>query len=285
MTVRRVMGIETEYGVLQPGRPQANPMLLSSQVVTTYRALAARADGARGKARWDYDDEDPLQDARGLPPPAFGGPSLAPDGRPDPAGAVGPGGPRHGGHGTRRVLPGGRPAHARGLRRPERRERHPDQRRAPVRRPRAPRVLLARGDQPDRRGALGRRGRAHHARGLARAGRRPGLRRSRSTRTTSTARARPTARTRTTSWTGPCRSPTLVELLTPFLVTRQVFTGSGRVGLGSVGQEPGFQLSQRADYMEAEVGLETTLRRPIVNTRDEPHADRAALASPAPDHR
>jgi proteasome accessory factor A len=68
---------------------------------------------------------------------------------------------------------------------------------------------------------------------------------------------------------------TLVELLTPFLVTRQVFTGSGRVGLGPTGSDPGFQLSQRADYIEAEVGLETTLRRPIVNTRDEPHADRS----------
>lgn len=63
MTVRRVMGIETEYGVLATGpsgaaRPAANPMLLSSQVVTTYRALVARA-GARPAARWDYDDEDP----------------------------------------------------------------------------------------------------------------------------------------------------------------------------------------------------------------------------------
>jgi proteasome accessory factor A len=67
----------------------------------------------------------------------------------------------------------------------------------------------------------------------------------------------------------------LVELMTPFLVTRQVFTGSGRVGLGPRSQAPGFQLSQRADFVEAEVGLETTLNRPIVNTRDEPHADPA----------
>ena len=44
-------------------------------------------------------------------------------------------------------------------------------------------------------------------------------------------------------------------------------------GSGSAGEAAGFQLSQRADYMEAEIGLETTLRRPIVNTRDEPHAD------------
>ena len=34
----------------------------------------------------------------------------------------------------------------------------------------------------------------------------------------------------------------------------------------------GYQLSQRADFFEVEVGLETTLKRPIINTRDEPHA-------------
>ncbi len=34
----------------------------------------------------------------------------------------------------------------------------------------------------------------------------------------------------------------------------------------------GFQISQRADFFEVEVGLETTLKRPIINTRDEPHA-------------
>ena len=65
----------------------------------------------------------------------------------------------------------------------------------------------------------------------------------------------------------------LAARLIPFFVTRQVFTGAGRVGIGQRGEQPGFQLSQRADYMEAEIGLETTLRRPIVNTRDEPHAD------------
>jgi proteasome accessory factor A len=47
------------------------------------------------------------------------------------------------------------------------------------------------------------------------------------------------------------------------------------VGLGQDGREAGFQLSQRADFIEAEVGLETTLKRPLVNTRDEPHADPA----------
>ena len=61
--------------------------------------------------------------------------------------------------------------------------------------------------------------------------------------------------------------------LTPFFVSRQVVCGAGRVGLGQDGHGDGFQISQRADYFEVEVGLETTLKRPIINTRDEPHAD------------
>ncbi|MFC0487429.1 depupylase/deamidase Dop [Sinomonas atrocyanea] len=64
----------------------------------------------------------------------------------------------------------------------------------------------------------------------------------------------------------------LVRGLTPFFVSRQLVCGSGRVGLGQDGKGPGYQISQRADYFEAEVGLETTMRRPIINTRDEPHA-------------
>jgi proteasome accessory factor PafA2 len=56
-------------------------------------------------------------------------------------------------------------------------------------------------------------------------------------------------------------------------VSRQVVCGQGRVGLGQDGRGEGFQISQRADFFEVEVGLETTLKRPIINTRDEPHAD------------
>ncbi len=65
----------------------------------------------------------------------------------------------------------------------------------------------------------------------------------------------------------------IVEGMLAFLVTRLVFTGAGRVGLGQASGTPGFQLSQRADFFEAITGLETTVRRPLVNTRDEPHAD------------
>ena len=68
----------------------------------------------------------------------------------------------------------------------------------------------------------------------------------------------------------------IVAAATTHFVTRQVFTGSGKVGVeasGATARDVTYQLSQRADFFEAEVGLETTLKRPIVNTRDEPHAD------------
>ena len=65
----------------------------------------------------------------------------------------------------------------------------------------------------------------------------------------------------------------LVRYLLPWFVSRQVFTGAGKVGSEHGGREVEYQLSQRADFFEEEVGLETTLKRPIINTRDEPHAD------------
>ena len=48
--------------------------------------------------------------------------------------------------------------------------------------------------------------------------------------------------------------------------------GSGRVGIGVDSRTAGYQIAQRSDFFEVEVGLETTLKRPIINTRDEPHA-------------
>ena len=67
--------------------------------------------------------------------------------------------------------------------------------------------------------------------------------------------------------------PMLVKHLIPFFVTRQVFTGAGKVGVENGGDDVDYQISQRADFFEVEVGLETTFKRPIINTRDEPHAD------------
>ena len=68
----------------------------------------------------------------------------------------------------------------------------------------------------------------------------------------------------------------LATQITPHFVTRQIFCGAGKVGCempGAAHDSVPYQLSQRADFFEEEIGLETTLKRPIVNTRDEPHAD------------
>jgi proteasome accessory factor A len=68
----------------------------------------------------------------------------------------------------------------------------------------------------------------------------------------------------------------IVRDLTPFFVSRQIFCGAGKLGTEASWDDRDrhrFQLTQRADFFEAEVGLETTLKRPIINTRDEPHAD------------
>ena len=65
----------------------------------------------------------------------------------------------------------------------------------------------------------------------------------------------------------------LVEGLTPFLVSRIVISGAGKVGAEN-GTEPcDYQISQRADFFETLIGLDTMAKRPIINTRDEPHAD------------
>jgi hypothetical protein len=66
----------------------------------------------------------------------------------------------------------------------------------------------------------------------------------------------------------------LVRGMTPHLVTRQLFAGAGKVGFETPGSAiaPGFQLSQRGDFFEERVGINTTAKRPIFNTRDEPHS-------------
>jgi Pup amidohydrolase len=68
----------------------------------------------------------------------------------------------------------------------------------------------------------------------------------------------------------------IVQDVVPFLVTRQIFAGAGKMGVegeGTAGQPGVFQISQRADFFSVLVSIDTMNRRPIVNTRDEPHAD------------
>lgn len=68
----------------------------------------------------------------------------------------------------------------------------------------------------------------------------------------------------------------IVRAMVPHLISRQVICGAGKVGAeteAGYALAPSYQLSQRSEFFEEVVGLETTLKRPIVNTRDEPHGD------------
>jgi proteasome accessory factor A len=67
----------------------------------------------------------------------------------------------------------------------------------------------------------------------------------------------------------------IVRVLTPFLVTRPIFAGAGKVGAENQTSPAEYQISQRADFFECLVDLNTMVKRPIINTRDEPHADHA----------
>jgi proteasome accessory factor A len=68
----------------------------------------------------------------------------------------------------------------------------------------------------------------------------------------------------------------VVAGVVPHFVSRLIYCGAGKVGVETSALDPDqvpFQISSRAEFFEEVVGLETTLKRPIVNTRDEPHAD------------
>jgi proteasome accessory factor PafA2 len=68
----------------------------------------------------------------------------------------------------------------------------------------------------------------------------------------------------------------IVAGVLPFLITRQIFAGAGKMGIEteSTPGEPGvYQISQRADFFSVLVSIDTMNRRPLINTRDEPHVD------------
>ncbi len=234
MTVRRVMGIETEYGISVPGDPHANPMNLSGAVVTAY---ATRHGIRSARAGWDYEDEAPLRDARGFDMfRALADPSQLTDEQDPTLANV--------------VLTNGARLYVD--------HAHPEYSSPEVTSPRAAVTWDRAGEQVMREtvelltpaGTTGLNLYKNNTDGKgASYGTHENYLMSRST---------------------PFSD--IVRHLIPFFVVRQVMCGSGRVGIGTESHKPGFQLSQRADFFEVEVGLETTLKRPIINTRDEPHA-------------
>jgi proteasome accessory factor PafA2 len=237
MSVRRVMGTEVEYGISVPGQPGANPMVTSSQIVNAYGARPELNRG--GRARWDYEEESPLRDARGF---TYSGALY------DPSEALAD---EDLGLANVILTNGARlyVDHA-----------HPEYSTPEVTGPRD----LVLWDK------AGERVMAEAAR---RAATIPGsapihlYKNNTDNKGVSYGAHENYLMKRQTPFAD------IVQFLTPFFVTRQIVCGSGRVGMGQDGSQPGFQISQRADFFEVEVGLETTLKRPIINTRDEPHAD------------
>jgi proteasome accessory factor A len=236
MSVQRVMGIETEYGISVPGHPTMNAMVTSSQIVNAYARLSGLDKGLH--ARWDYDRESPLRDARGFDQSrADADPSQLTDDQELGLENI--------------ILTNGARLYVD--------HAHPEYSSPEVTNPRDAALW-------DKAGELVMHQAAMHAPKFD--GKQIKLYKNNvDNKGASYGTHENYLMARQTPFSN------IVRLLTPFFVSRQIFTGAGRLGRGQEGQVKEFQISQRADYFEAEVGLETTLKRPIINTRDEPHAD------------
>jgi Pup amidohydrolase len=235
MSVRRVMGTETEYGISVPGQPGANAMVTSSQVVNAYQA----ATSARARrARWDFEEENPLRDARGfdLTREAADSSQLT-DEDLGLANVILT-------NGARLYVD-----HA-----------HPEYSTPECTNPLAAVVWDKAGERV-------------MAEAAAKAATVPGVAPIQLYKNNTDNKGASYGCHENYLMRRATPFADIVRHLTPFFVSRQVVCGAGRVGIGADGRNEGFQISQRADFFEVEVGLETTLKRPIINTRDEPHAD------------
>jgi len=237
MSAIRVMGTEVEYGISMPGNPNANAMLMSAQVVNGYASLLP--GGRRRRPAWDFEEESPLRDARGFD---LSGPNNVAEQFLDDEEDAGL---------ANVVLPNGARLYVD--------HAHPEYSTPEVTSP----LDIVRFDKA---------GELVMAAAAAQAQRLNGAtitlyKNNTDNKGVSYGAHENYLMSRQTPFSS------IVSQLTPFFVTRQVVTGAGRVGIGQDGHQHGFQLSQRADFFEVEVGLETTLKRPIINTRDEPHSD------------
>ncbi|WP_040494699.1 depupylase/deamidase Dop [Ilumatobacter nonamiensis] len=238
MALAKVCGIETEYGIVVRGGDN-NPVSASSLLINAYLAAVAgdRDQAAPQRVDWDFDDEQPTNDARGYSLD----PALAPEVETTLVNAVLTNGARF------------YVDHA-----------HPEISSPEVRDAREAVVWDRAADEIVRRAMTAARSMLPDAAEII-------VHKNNSDGKGNSygchenyllARELPFGR--------------LTRQITPHFVTRQVFAGAGKVGCELPGRphdDIGYQLSQRADFFEEEVGLETTLKRPIVNTRDEPHAD------------
>ncbi len=235
MAIDKYVGIETEYGIQVVGSgADVNPVLASSMVVGAYQTAMTH------KVRWDHTDEHPMRDARSYEEPETH--EVAVDDDLGLANMVLT-------NGARFYVDHAHPEYAS----PEcsnaldaviwdkAGERILEQasRQAAESLPAGARVLIHKNNTDGKGAAYG----THENYLVSR----------------------------------PVPFAALVRDLTPFFASRCMYVGAGRIGTeferSDLDPERNYQLTQRADFFEVEVGLETTLKRPIINTRDEPHAD------------
>jgi proteasome accessory factor A len=225
MAIHKVLGTETEYGIVVRGDPGFNPAVASSLVVNSY-------PGTRVKVQWSYEEESPGRDARGFGHDGYG---LV-----DPEGAV-----------VNSVLANGARLYVD--------HAHPEYS-APESYDPLEAALY------DKVGERVMRAAANAASALS--GKQVSLYKNNSDGKGNSYGAHENyLLSRQTPFSE------VIRYAMTFLVTRQIFTGAGKVGRENDRPDVDFQITQRADFFEEEVGLETTLKRPIINTRDEPHGD------------
>ncbi len=238
MAIHKVLGIETEYGIIVRGG-DSNPIAASSVLINAYVQELARAGAATGATRvgWDFEDEQPGNDARGF----------SAEGQMPPEVET---------HLVNAVLTNGARYYVD--------HAHPELSTPECADPRSIVVY-------DRAAELILQRSMTAAASILPAGQEIAVYKNNSDRKGNSYgthenylmdRAVPFSK--------------IVHHVMPHFITRQIYTGAGKVGTeapGLTSADVPYQLTQRADFFEEEVGLETTLKRPIVNTRDEPHAD------------
>ncbi len=237
MAIPKIVGVETEYGIIVRGTPESNPIAASSVLINAYVNDLAGTDPGTTRVGWDFEDESPGNDARGLPPEG----ALAPEVETHLVNVVLTNGARYYVDHAHPELSTPECADARSVVRFDRSAELILQRSmvaADRLLPPGQEIVVYKNNSDGKGNSYG----CHENYLMDRA----------------------------------VPFPSIVAHVTPHFITRQLFCGAGKVGSEAPGlsvEQVPFQLSQRADFFEEEVGLETTLKRPIVNTRDEPHAD------------